>query len=87
MSNIKYNMTFDEVLHEIFETKGWYQGEEFKDGVYITVDDYMTIVGKEFSNYKNLHSWPYSWPLNITYGVTQMKYRRVYTQPEVERKC
>lgn len=47
MSNIKYNMTFDEVLHEIFETKGWYQGEEFKDGVYITVED-STITAKQF---------------------------------------
>lgn len=83
MPNIKYNMTFDEVLHEIFQTKGWYQGEDFKDGVYITIED-STIVAKQFP--KNLNP-QFVWPLNITYGVTQMKYRRVYTQPEVERKC
>lgn len=83
MHNINYDMTFDEVLHEIFQTKGWYQGEEFKDGVYITVED-STITAKQFP--KNFGS-QYTWPLNITYGVTQMKYRRVYTQPEVERKC
>lgn len=83
MSDIKYNMTFNEVLSEIFNSKGWYQGEDFKDGVYITVED-STIVGKEFP--KNFGS-QYTWPLNITYGVTQMRYRRAYTQPEVERKC
>lgn len=26
------------------------------------------------------------WPLSVTYGVTQMKYRRIYIQPEVERR-
>lgn len=83
MSNINYNMTFEEVLHEIFDTKGWYQGEEFKDGVYITIDD-NTLVGKQFL--KKLDE-RYTWPLDITRGVVQMKYRRVYTQPEVERKC
>lgn len=83
MSNIKYNMTFNEVLSEIFNTKGWYQGEDFKDGVYITVED-STIFVKEFP--KNFGS-QYTWPLNVTYGLTQMKYRRVHTQPEVERKC
>lgn len=83
MSKIDYWMTFEEVLHEIFDTKGWYQGEEFLNGVYITVDDDM-LVGKQFS--KRLDE-RYTWPLSITRGVVHMKYRRVYTQPEVERKC
>ena len=84
MSSIKYTLTFEDVLHEIFQTKGWYQGEEFADGVYITVDEDNCIITKQFPKY---FSTQMIWPLNITYGVTQMKYRRVYTQPEVERKC
>lgn len=66
-----------------FETKGWYQGEDFRDGVYITIED-SVIMAKQFP--RSLGS-QFAWPLNITYGVTQMKYRRVYTQPEAERKC
>lgn len=84
MKTIKYDMTFNEVLAEIFKTKGWYQGEEFKDGVYITVDEDNCIVVKQFPKH---FSAQMIWPLNVTYGVTQMKYRRVYTQPEVERKA
>lgn len=82
MKPIKYDMTFDDVLHEIFITQGWYQGEEFRNGVYITVED-STIIAKQFP--ENFGP-QYSWPLSITYGVTKMKYRRVYTQPEIERR-
>ena len=51
MSNIKYTLTFEDVLHEIFQTKGWYQGEEFADGVYITVDEDNCIITKQFPKY------------------------------------
>lgn len=75
-------MDFSEVLSEIFDTKGWYQGENFNDGVYITIDDGMIVVRQFLKGFSSV----YSWPLSITYGVTKMKYRRVYTQPDVERR-
>lgn len=84
--NNEYNMTFSEVLDEIFDTHGWYQGQGFADGVFITVDkDCDTVVLKEFNishhfGALNLRS------LVVTRGVTKMKYRRCYTQPEIERK-
>ena len=46
-----YNMTFEEVMKEIFETKGAYQGEDFKDGVFIEPDDDVVYI-KEYTKNK-----------------------------------
>lgn len=85
MPDIKYNMTFDEVLHEIFDTKGWYQGELFGNGVYITLAN---------GDYINIYVFSDQWlgakdcgAFILSINAYNQKYRRVYTQPEVERKC
>ena len=67
-----------------FRLKDGIREKNSQMGVYITVDEDNCIITKQFPKY---FSTQMIWPLNITYGVTQMKYRRVYTQPEVERKC
>lgn len=35
MEKYNYNLTFASMIEEIFKTNGWYQGEDFGDGVYI----------------------------------------------------
>lgn len=85
MSNISYNMTLDEVFREIFETEGWYQGEDFGDGVYMTVAPSGCINVYVFSEHwcgaKDMGAFL------LTKGSYTEKYRRVYTRPQVERKC
>ncbi len=82
----KYNMTFTEVLNEIFETHGWYQGENFANGAFITADNDTDIV--ELIQFK-MEEWLGAKKLDdlIIYpAITRQKYRRCYTQPEIERK-
>ena len=54
-----YDLTFEEVLEEIWYKDCWYQGNNFADGVVI------------FANAD---------------GICKQMYRRVYTQPDAERK-
>lgn len=82
--DINYNMTFDDVLKEIFETQGWYQGELFGNGVYITITN---------SDYINVFAFSDQWlgskdcgAFILSHRAYTQKYRRVYTQSEVERK-
>lgn len=80
-----YDMTFTEVLNEIFDTHGWYQGEQFADGVFITVNKDRDIIEvKEFD--KELSYVETMFDLTISSGIMRQKYRRYYTQPEIERK-
>lgn len=43
MKNKEYTLSFKEVLEEIFNTnervKYWYQGENFKDGHFLKIDE------------------------------------------------
>lgn len=84
MPDITYNMTFNEVLNEIFNTKGWYQGESFGNEVFISVgpDKCVTvfIFTDNFIGKKNLGAFV------LSEKAYNMKYRRIYSQPSVERK-
>lgn len=86
MNAIKYNLSFNDVLNEIFDTHGWYQGEEFADGVFITVTKNNDVVEVREFNIDKHFGEKYLTDLSITRGVRDMKYRRCYTQPDVERK-
>lgn len=76
---IKYTMSFTDVINEIFNTKGWYQGEDFENGVFITVENNV-LVAKSFNEKSS------QWKFDITFGVVNMKYRRMYNQTDVERR-
>lgn len=39
----EYNMTFFEVLGEVFQTKGRYRGAKFPIGTYISVDRFGSV--------------------------------------------
>ena len=78
---IKYELTFEEVLNDLFKNNNWYQGEDFKDGVFMCIEDEMLKI-KEFSKNqstaKDLGSM-------ITKGMYEQKYRKVTTQPDIMR--
>ena len=81
----KYTLSFHEVLNEIFFTNGWYQGENFKDGVFIMVDEIGLIHIYEFR--EDTFGVIDCTPLSISAETVNQKYKRVYTQPEIMRKC
>lgn len=85
MSNSTYNLSCLEMLERMFSKGGWYQGEAFADGVYITLEkEYGEVrvygfvkdkLGKQnFGNFQ------------LTTGSYSQKYREVWTQPEIERR-
>lgn len=78
-----YSLSFTDVLSEIFDTNGWYQGEDFKDGVFIKLDTIGLIHVYEFN--KNVYGETDCNLLAISAGTVNQKYRRVYTQPEIMR--
>lgn len=80
-SKYNYNMTFMDVLNEIFETHGWYQGEDFADGVFIAVENDIVKLRLFSADYSGVLD-----ELTIYPAITRQKYRRCYTQPDIERK-
>lgn len=83
MKKYNYDLTFANMVEEIFKTYGCYQGEEFNDGVYIQVL-YNGIRVQVFSN--NWYGAKDIGNFILTRGAVEMKYRRVYTQSDAMRK-
>lgn len=82
-NDIKYPINFHQVLDEIFQTKGWYQGNNFKDGVFIKLNYDCTIHVYEFR--ENHFGEKDLYHLAINDGIYNQHYRRVYTQPDIMR--
>lgn len=83
---MKYDLTFADVLNEIFEDKKlkcWYQGEDFMNGYFIKINDFDEIGLFYFS--KDKFGEQNAGYLPLTNGVLKQKYRRVYTQPDAMR--
>ena len=77
-----YDLTFEEVLEEIWYKHCWYQGNNFADGSVLEVTPDKDIYVKTFSHSTRV----FSSPLILTKGVYEQMYRRVYTQPDAERR-
>ena len=84
MNKIEYPLTFNEMIKEIFITKGCYQGESFGSNVFISVgpDKCITVFVFTDNHFgkKNLGAFI------LSENAYNMKYRRVYSQPSVERR-
>lgn len=76
-----YDLTFEEVLEEIWYKDCWYQGNNFADGVVIFANADGTGILKDFFGGCLDTSL-----LVLTEGICKQMYRRVYTQPDAERK-
>lgn len=76
-----YDLTFEEVLKEIWYKNCWYQGNNFADGSVLEVTPDKEIYVKTFGRTRVFSS-----PLILTEGVYEQMYRRVYTQPDAERR-
>lgn len=79
---IKYQLSFEEILRDLFTSGGWFQGEDFEDGVYIRSDNGIIKTYQFSSDWigeKDLGSM-------ITVGMYIQKYRRVVSQPDIMRK-
>lgn len=83
--NNEYNLSFLDVLNEVFQTKGWYQGENFKSGVFLKVGEHEDLRFAEFAEDK-LGEQDGGAPV-VYAGLTRQRYKRAYTQPEIMRKC
>jgi hypothetical protein len=81
----EYNMNFHEVLRAIFTEGGWYQGNGFKCGVFIKLDRFGIIRVYEYA--ENKFGEQDCGALTVNDGIYNQHYRRVYTQPEIMRKC
>lgn len=85
MNKYDYDLTFNEVINEIFKTKGWYQGENFKDGYFISVNennDDMIYLYYFSENKCGKHTD--GCPV-LSKGLFTQKYRRIYTEPSAKR--
>ena len=83
MKKYIYNLTFQEVLKELFEEDSpcWYQGENFQDGVVFLKqwgDLRERIFTPEFDYQQDT-------PI-ISHDVYTQKYRRVTSQADAERR-
>lgn len=76
-----YDLTFEEVLEEIWLREHWYQGENFADGVVILADTDGKGILKDF--YGGCLDTSL---LVLTERLYSQMYRRVYTQPDAERR-
>ena len=83
MKKYIYDLTFQEVLKELFEEDSpcWYQGENFQDGV---------IFLKAFGGLRERiftagFDWQQDTPI-ISHDVYTQKYRRVISQADAERR-
>ena len=82
-----YDLTFEEVLEEIWYKGCWYQGNNFADGFVLEVTPDKKIYIKAFVRTVFHFTRVYSSPLILTKGVYEQMYRRVYTQPDAERRA
>ena len=81
-----YSLTFKEVLEEIWYKDCWYQGNNFADGSVLEVTPDKEIYIKTFVRTVSHSTRVFSSPLILTEGVYKQMYRRVYTQPDAERR-
>lgn len=77
-----YDLTFEEVLEEIWYGTCWFQGNNFADGTVLYVTSDKELYTKTFSGSGQV----YNAPLILTEGVYDQLYRRVFTQPDAERR-
>ena len=82
-----YDLTFAEVLEEIWYKDCWYQGNNFADGSVLEVTPDKDIYVKTFVRTVSHPTRVYSSPLILTKGVYEQMYCRVYTQPDAERRA
>lgn len=72
----EYNLTFTDVLNEIFDTNGWYQGINFNEYSFITVCRRNgKIIEKYFVNSEG--KTEIAGALEINAKIVKMKYRRI----------
>ncbi len=76
-----YDLTFEEVIEEMWNRECWYQGEKFADGVIILADTDGKGILKNF--YGDCLDTSL---LVLTKELYSQMFRRVYTQPDAERR-
>ncbi len=83
MKKYTYNLTFQEVLEELFEEDSpcWYQGENFRDGV-VFLKAFGSLRERIFTA---KFDWEQDTPI-ISQNVYTQKYRRVTSQADAERR-
>ena len=80
-----YNLNFHEMTDKLFTEGGSYQGNAFKDGVFICLDQYSNIHLYEYSDGK--FGKQDCGTLIVNDRIYNQHYKRVYGQPEIMRKC
>lgn len=70
----KYNMTFFEVLGEVFQTKGRYRGAKFPIGTYISVDGFGSVSMYQIQEDGSVE---YAGSLNMIQWLLEQKYKRL----------
>lgn len=80
-----YDMSFSDVVNEIFDTNGWYQGSDFSNGTFIKVNSNTATIGI-YGFSENHFGETYVGDFYISRGIKNMHYRRVHSQPEIMRK-
>lgn len=81
-----YDLTFEEVLEEIWYKGCWYQGNNFADGSVLEVTPDKEIYIKTLVRTISHSTRVFSSPLILTKGVYEQMYRRVYSQSDAERR-
>lgn len=83
MKKYIYNLTFQQVLKELFEDNSpcWYQGENFQDGV-VFLKAFGSLRERIFTA---KFDWEQDTPI-ISQNVYTQKYRRVTSQADAERQ-
>lgn len=81
----KYPLTFFDVVNEIFETGGYYQGEQFKNGYFISLGDkdYLNNQIRLFK-YNSTNIQDEGEPV-LSRALFKQRYRRVYAREEIWR--
>lgn len=80
---MKYELTFEEMIHDIFKTNGWYQGENFGDGYFLKIVDGVIQIWY-FDD--KAYGEQYLCAFYVGKGTITQKYRKVYCQPDIMRK-
>lgn len=71
----EYKLTFADVLNEIFDTDGWYQGINFDEYSFIAIGRNGKLVEKYFVNSNNKTAVKRT--LEIDARIGKMKYKRI----------
>lgn len=74
-----YNLSFEEALKCVLNEKGWVQGDDFAKGVVLRLGGFSACV--EVYCFEDGDCFP----LQVTKGCYQQKYRVVHSQPEALR--